>query len=221
MSGSNSIVLVDDRKLNTTDYSQLKGSTDMNLNELTQSISDVLTQELSPDKQMFDQLVNFFTSDDWSFTRLQGEPILYTAIKGNNGEWNCYAQIRADRSQFIFYSICPISAPEDSRSPIAEFLTRANSGIILGNFELDFEDGEIRYKTSIDVTDDFLSQALIKQLVYANVSMMDEYLPGIQAVIAGEATPLEAIQAIEHPPTKPAEAIAPPSPDQPIQPVPA
>ena len=171
----------------------------MNLEKLTQSLSDALEQDLSPRKQMFDQLVNFFTNDDWSFTRLQGEPVLYTAIKGKNGEWNCFAQIRDEQAQFVFYSIYPTEAPEDKRLAIAEFLTHANSGMILGNFELGFEDGEIRYKTSIDVTDDFLSQSLIKQLVYANVSMMDEYLPGIRSVIAGEATPVEAIRKIEQP----------------------
>lgn len=169
----------------------------MNLDELTQRISDVLDQELSPGKQMFDQVVNFFVSDNWSFTRLQNEPVLYTAIRGQHGEWNCFAQIREEQEQFVFYSVCPVTVPEEKRIAIAEFLARANSGIVLGNFEMDFEDGEIRYKTSIDVTDDFLSQALIKRLVYANVGMMDEYLPGIQSVITEEASPLEAILTIE------------------------
>jgi hypothetical protein len=82
---------------------------------------------------------------------------------------------------------------------IAEFLTRANYGMTIGNFELDYTDGEIRYKTSIDVTNAQLSSALIKTLVYTNVAMMDEYLPGIQVVLAG-ATPIAAIQAIEPPP---------------------
>jgi hypothetical protein len=49
---------------------------------------------------------------------------------------------------------------------VAEFLTRANSGMVIGNFELDFADGEIRYKTSIDVEGDKLSYAIIKRLVY-------------------------------------------------------
>ncbi|MBP0018071.1 MAG: hypothetical protein J7647_10995 [Cyanobacteria bacterium SBLK] len=68
---------------------------------------------------------------------------------------------------------------------------------MLGNFELDFEDGEIRYKTSIDVESDRLTPALIKQIVYPNVMMMDEYLPGILAVINGDKTPREAIAQIE------------------------
>jgi len=69
--------------------------------------------------------------------------------------------------------------------------------MIIGNFELDFVDGEIRYKTSIDVQGDFLSFELIKQLVYANVMMMDEYLPGIMSVIDGDVSPLDAIAQIE------------------------
>lgn len=67
----------------------------------------------------------------------------------------------------------------------------------IGNFELDFNDGEIRYKTSIDVEGDALTHALTKRLVYTNVMMMDEYLPGIQAVIEAGVSPEEAIQAIE------------------------
>jgi len=44
-----------------------------------------------------------------------------------------------------------------------KFLTRANYGMMIGNFEMDFTDGEIRYKTSIDVEGDKLSSALIKR----------------------------------------------------------
>jgi hypothetical protein len=66
--------------------------------------------------------------------------------------------------------------------------------MIIGNFELDFADGEIRYKTSIDVKGDILSFELIKQLVYANVTMMDEYLPGIMSVIDNDVSPEDAIR---------------------------
>jgi hypothetical protein len=69
--------------------------------------------------------------------------------------------------------------------------------MIIGNFEMDFEDGEIRYKTSIDVEGDSLSSALIKRLVYANVMMMDAYLPGIMSVIYGDVSPEDAITQIE------------------------
>jgi hypothetical protein len=44
----------------------------------------------------------------------------------------------------------------------------ANSDMIIGNFQLDFHDGEILYKRSIDVEGDTLSFACINNLIYAN-----------------------------------------------------
>jgi hypothetical protein len=147
---------------------------------------------------IFDALLKFFTEDDWNVTRLEGQPILSMGVSGRNGKWRCYAKSREEQQQFVFYSICSASAPPDKRHVIAEFLTRANFGMVIGNFEMDFNDGEIRYKTSIDVDGDDLSEPLIKNVVYTNVVMMDRYLPGILSVIDGKASPKDAIAVIEN-----------------------
>ncbi|HLO86700.1 MAG TPA: YbjN domain-containing protein [Nostocaceae cyanobacterium] len=147
--------------------------------------------------RIFEEVVNFLRIDNWPFVQIPEQPILQTTFQGDNGQWSCFARVRVEQQQFVFYSICPVNAPENKRLVIAEFLTRANSAIVIGNFELDFNDGEIRYKTSIDVEGDRITSALIKQLIYANVSIMDEYLPGIMAVIYGNLSPQEAIAQIE------------------------
>jgi len=177
---------------------------DTSLDGLTNSVTSILQEELeagfkSPatDGQFFEEIVNFFEEDGWPFVQIEGESVLQMVFQGENGKWTCYAKARDDEDQFVFYSVCPINAPDSKRLAVAEFLTRANSGMIIGNFEMDFEDGEIRYKTSIDVEDDSLSCALIKRLVYANVMMMDAYLSGIMSVIYGDVTPLDAIAQIE------------------------
>jgi hypothetical protein len=61
------------------------------------------------------------------------------------------------------------------------------------HFELDFAEGEVAYKTSIDVEGSTLTFPQMKRLVDTNVAMMDQYLPGIKAVIQGDASPEEAI----------------------------
>jgi len=141
--------------------------------------------------------INFFTEDNWPFTQLQDQPILKLGFQGESGQWSCYAQAREEQAQFLFYSVCPVKAPEDRHTAVAEFLTRANYGLFIGNFELDFSDGEIRYKTSIAVEGSQLSPALVKPLVYANVLMMDRYLPGIMSVIYGSIPPAEAVAEAE------------------------
>jgi len=177
---------------------------DTSLDGLTNSVTSILQEELeagfkSPatDGQFFEEIVNFFEEDGWPFVQIEGEPLLQMVFQGENGKWTCYAKARDDPEQFVFYSVCPVNTPDSKRLAVAEFLTRANSGMIIGNFEMDFEDGEIRYKTSIDVEDVSLSCALIKRLVYANVMMMDAYLPGIMSVIYGDVTPVDAIAQIE------------------------
>lgn len=53
------------------------------------------------------------------------------------------------------------------------------------------------FKTSIDVEGAFLISELIEGVVYANVTMMDEYLPGILAVIENNMLPVDAIVKLE------------------------
>lgn len=146
---------------------------------------------------LFDIARNFFREDDWLVIPLDDRPILHTTFRGSHGMWSCFVEARETEQQLVFYSLCPINVSADKRSAVAEFLSRANYGLTIGNFEIDFEDGEVRYKTSIDVENDRLSSALVKQLVYANVVITDQYLPGLLAVIYGEMSPLEAIAQIE------------------------
>ena len=147
--------------------------------------------------EIFDTIVQFFEQDGWSFSRIEEQPALQMGFQGDNGSWLCTAEAREEYGQFIFYSVCPVHAPEEKRLALAEFLTAVNYGLIIGNFEMDLDDGEIRYKTSIDVGGDELSVPLVKNAVYMNVLMMDRYLPGIMAVLYGDVSPAAAIAQIE------------------------
>jgi hypothetical protein len=148
-------------------------------------------------RPIFEVALNFFNQDNWPFSQSEDEPILNLVFQGTNGEWVCYAKAREEENQFVFYSNCQVNVPANKRQAMAEFLTRANHGLVIGNFEMDFEEGLIRYKTSIDVESDRLTPALVKQVVYANVITMDKYLPGIMKVIYGDVSPKEAISKIE------------------------
>lgn len=148
-------------------------------------------------ESIFEVVVRFFQEDDWPIQLIEGEQALRTAFRSDAGQWSCLARVRSEHQQFCFYSVCPIHVPENHRAAVGEYLHRANYGMTIGNFELDFEDGEVRYKTSIDVEGDRLTVALVKQLVLANVMLMDRYLPGLMAVTYGNVTPAAAIAEIE------------------------
>jgi hypothetical protein len=146
---------------------------------------------------LFAAMLAFFETDDWVFAPIENQLALQMPFEGRHARWLCVAQAREPQEQFIFYSVYPVRVPEAMRGALAEFFTRANYGLVLGNFELDFGDGEMRYKTSVDVEGSELSPALIRQCVYANVMTMDQYVPGIVAILAEGQSPLEALALVE------------------------
>lgn len=146
---------------------------------------------------VFETMVRFFREDDWKFRQIEGETILLMGFQGENGRWQMIARARDPEQQLIIFSVLEEHVAEERRPAMAEFVARANYGMIIGNFELDFSDGEVRYKTSIDVEGGELTTGMVKRLVYANVLMMDKYLPGIVDVMQGRATPAEAVSKIE------------------------
>jgi len=147
---------------------------------------------------ILDQVQQFFQQEKWQFSTLEDESALQTAFTSDQGTWMCFAQAIEDEAtqRFFFYSVCPIKA-QDNKPAVSEFITRANYGLSIGNFELDFSDGEIRFKTSLDITEDGFGLATIERLVYTNVLMMDRYLPGLMVVLSGQTSPQEAIEMIE------------------------
>jgi hypothetical protein len=142
-------------------------------------------------------LGRYLEEDGWYPQRVEDKHAYRMHYRGRNGETRCFAQIRTDLEQFIFYVAAPINIPEDVRPSIAEFIARANYGLRIGNFELDYADGEARFKTSLDFEGELLTHNFIKHAVYPAVQTMDKYLPGLMKVAFGAETPVEAIQEIE------------------------
>lgn len=151
----------------------------------------------SPGVRAFVILGEFLEADDWHPQRLGEKTIYRMVFSGENGQVACFAQVRSDLEQFVFYVMAPVKALEETRHAVAEYITRANYGLRIGNFEMDFRDGEVRYKSSLDFEDVALSHQLIQHAIYPAVQTMDRYLPGLMRVIYGGTSPEEAIDAIE------------------------
>lgn len=98
----------------------------------------------------------------------------------------------------LFLTYLPMKVSEEKRAEVAEYLTRANYGLHVGNFEMDMEDGEVRYKAT-GVTDEATAPNLdvIRRLTYVGFSMFDRYIPSLLSIVYGEKTALEAITEAE------------------------
>ncbi|GGI09463.1 YbjN domain-containing protein [Egicoccus halophilus] len=116
-------------------------------------------------------------------------PELATAVfphAGQHGSWEVYCRSGDPAPQVAVYSLHPREVPARHRAAMATLLTRANYGLLIGNFELDLADGELRFKTSLDHGADQLTGTLLASLIEHNVAAFDRYLPALDAVLDGE-----------------------------------
>ncbi len=145
-----------------------------------------------------DAVTRFFSSIDFRYQVDAEKGLVHMGFSGDSGSWTAVADVKEDRGILVFYSIASIKVPEPARVAAAEYLSRANYGLILGNFELDMSDGEVRYKTSISVGEKGqLTGDLIRPVVLTNFGTMDKYMPGLLAVAVGGKNPAEAVREAE------------------------
>lgn len=149
--------------------------------------------------RVFDSVVAFLQEDDWRYEEIPGELAIRFSFSGKSARYECFGQANEDHEIFVFYSIVPIRVAEEQRQIVAELLARINYGLNIGNFELDMTDGEIRYKTSIDVEGGELTRRMVETLIAVNISTTDRYFAAFTDVLYSGVAPQEAVGRVERP----------------------
>ena len=99
---------------------------------------------------------------------------------------------------FTSYAIATMNANEECRASVAEYLTRANYGIKNGNFEMDYRDGEIRYKVYTNYKGlDSITENIIEDSIVIPALMFNRYGDGMAAILFGFSTPEDEIRKVE------------------------
>ena len=99
---------------------------------------------------------------------------------------------------YTVYVTCQMNAAESARDEIAKYLTMANYGLRSGNFEMDYRDGEIRYKVYVDCHDlDWLPDKIIGRSIFVPLGMVERYGDGIAALLMGFSSAEDEIRKAE------------------------
>ncbi len=141
-----------------------------------QTLRDVLEQEGLP------------------FEELEGRDLVRLAFVGAHGRWAVLAQWSAADDHLSVFSVAPMAVPPDRRPAVSELVLRVNFGLRVGSFDLDLDDGELRFRTSQDFEGVAVEPALVRACLLYNLAAMDHHFEAVHAVISGRA-PSEALRA--------------------------
>lgn len=135
--------------------------------------------------------------DEWKFTCDEDRGVILAGVRGENTHYNCMFVATESPRRLTFYSHIGNEVPEIKRHRMCEFLTRANYGLVLGNFEMDMSDGEMRFRTSMDLADANLTHKQLMTLIWVNLFTFDRYYQGIMRVMYSNTSAAEAVAECE------------------------
>ena len=139
----------------------------------------------------------FLMEDDWKYVPLDERGIIRMSLSTHSKLKTLNIFINVCDNCYSVITSLPVGADDNTKAAAAEFITRANYGIMHGNFEMDFDDGEIRYKTSLYCGDTLPTYEQVRQSIYVNTLTVERYGDELLKVLYGFATPEEAIAEVE------------------------
>jgi len=123
---------------------------------------------------MFDHILAYFEKESWLYSLPEeGDSIAIFGISTKNAKYKCILKVEEDANRLIFFSILPLHIHSSQRSELAEILTRINYNLFYGSFEMDFTDGEIRYKTSFIYEDSIITEKVLDHIIKGNITTAD------------------------------------------------
>jgi hypothetical protein len=146
----------------------------------------------------FRALIDHCESNDLTFKADHEKKRIKLTICRNHALYGCTLQISHDDSIFQVYVSYPVLAKDEKMRPAAtEFVIRANYGLVIGSFEMDMRDGEIRYHVGHLIGDGPLVDGTICHLFGTSLSTSDRYFPAFMRLLFGGNTAEDAVYLAE------------------------
>ena len=137
-----------------------------------------------------------FARENWRYQKRSDRSYTF-GFRGDNNRYDLWAFINDKGNILSIYAIIPMTVPEQKRSDLADFLHRANYDMMIGNFEFDVRDGEIRFKVSSDFFGAKPEPDMISCMIDCALAMADRYAPGVGVILFGDQSPEQAFLLVE------------------------
>lgn len=150
-------------------------------------------------KKVIDVIKTFFEKNDWKYKYNEEDKVFVSGIDMGNILGNVRMFIFVEENHYNVYMALNSKVEERYYPVVSEFLHRANYGLNDGNFEMDYKDGEIRYKSFVNFRNIDVSQEVVEDSIIVGAAMIDRYGKGLLKLMLGDGTAEECIEYCESP----------------------
>lgn len=128
---------------------------------------------------LFQKLFEILCQEDWKFDFDKKNEIIKLEIPGINTRFHVFLLVDEKQESLLCNTYIKQKVPHSKRLEVCDFMNRANYELANGNFEMDIDNGEIRYRTFLDLADTEPSKDQIQNIVWTGIHGFDSYYRGL------------------------------------------
>ena len=166
--------------------SRLDSSTDTDTDTdayFDNDIEGMTKQNSDDDTPIVNYLKQYFDEQQWHYNHyrprtsgnknIDSQQSHHLSLRMRNKKLDCGYLFRVQEKNNLLavYGILPFLIPESHQSAAMLLITQINYDMLIGNLEMDINDGEIRYKNAIDVEAVGIDENTIEHLLQSVIAM--------------------------------------------------
>lgn len=119
------------------------------------------------------------------------------SVELDSGNFPMRLVIEEEHTSFAVYLFMPARIPEAHRYRVMEYITRVNHRLFLGHFEMDLDEGEVRFVHRQFVDEARIAGPALLSVLRAALDIVSIYFSGIMRIVHGGFHALGAIAEID------------------------
>ena len=181
-----------DNRFDDVIYSSLSSNLDSRLDSSADTddyfdndIDNMAKQNELNDTSIINYLKQYFDEQQWHYNHYRpkssdsdnnnndSQQSHYLSLRMRNKKLDCgyLFRVQEHNNLLAVYGILPFLIPESHQSAAMLLITQINYDMLIGNLEMDINDGEIRYKNAIDVEAVGMDENTIEHLLQSVIAM--------------------------------------------------
>ena len=161
------------------------------------------------DSPTFEAVTAAFSEKEWHGHRVDGQEVIEAQFDAHHTRVPLHVQAFAKINAVSVVSRYGAAIPGKYRHHAGEMLMRANIGLTVGAFELEFDDGSVLFRASNLFPGETADTAIIAGLVHAAIAEMDRITPALTLLAR---TPIEKLATLDIAELVSRENLIPPPP---------
>jgi hypothetical protein len=144
-----------------------------------------------------DRVRDWLRANEWTFDDVPDASCIRTGVQGKHARYRLVLGVRGEGPCFLVFGLYDFVVPSTRLASCADLVNRINFVSLVGCFEMDPDDGELRYRVTIPMEDAELSDGQIERSILVSASMADRWYPAFLALIHGGLSPSDAFESAD------------------------